>query len=386
MGNRIGDLLSHIGGPAHSTALIEILEILCGTEEITARTAAASSTSKIISQLNSSHVDQVNDYFEMFKRMSNEEAGDIFYTRVSSCFIVAELYRALGEDLRSGLRDIYMRLVIDELPMVRRAAAQVFLSVANEAEAEVVLDDYLQVMKSFATDEFQTVRVIGTENLLPFLRLLKKLNTPEAVSAASELLPLVKAAGLDLSWRIRLAISKDYGDFAQMFTADEVAYEIFPLGVHLIQDNEPDVRTNVLKGMILFQAVVPQALYIGDLMPIAMHLVEDPYLSARKLLAELCIDIAAKVIFCLIFFFTLLYSTLLNSSLLCPTLLHKLMVSLILRRSQFLLPFFLFFHFYSFFSLFSSLFSSHFSCLISLLSSLILSSIFRLALMLSLAP
>ena len=62
-----------------------------------------------------------------------------------------------------------------------------------------------------------------------------------------------------------------------------------------LQDNEPDVRTNVLKGMIQFQAVVPQALYIGDLMPIAMHLVEDPYLSARKLLAELCIDIAAKV-------------------------------------------------------------------------------------------
>ena len=295
LGNRIGDLLSSIGGPAHATALIEILEVLCGTEEITARSAAASSTSRIISQLSSSHVDQVNDYFEMFKRMSNEEAGDIFYTRVSSCFIVAELYRALGDDLRSGLRDIYMRLVIDELPMVRRAAAQVFLSVANEAEAEVVLDEYLQVMKSFATDEFQTVRVIGTENLLPFLRLLKKLNSPEAVSAASELLPLVKAAGLDLSWRIRLAISKDYGDFAEMFTSDEVAYEIFPLGVHLIQDNEPDVRTNVLKGMIQFQAVVPQALYIGDLMPIAMHLVEDPYLSARKLLAELCIDIAAKV-------------------------------------------------------------------------------------------
>jgi hypothetical protein len=30
-------------------------------------------------------------------------------------------------------------------------------------------------------------------------------------------------------------------------------------------------------------------------MPIAMHLVDDPYLSARKLLAELCIDIAARV-------------------------------------------------------------------------------------------
>ena len=294
LGTKVGDLLPFIGGPTHASAVIEILETLCGTEEITARTAAASSTNKIICQLTSSHVDQVNDYFGMFKRMSNEEAGEVFYSRVSSCFLVAELYRALTEDSRASLREIYMRLVIDELPMVRRAAAQVFLDVAKYAEIEVVLDEYLQVMKSFATDEFQTVRVIGTENLLPFLRLLKNLNTPEAVSAASELLPLVKAAGLDLSWRIRLGISKDFGGFAEIFTTDEITYEIFPLAVHLIQDNEPDVRTNVLKGMVQFQAIVPFDIFIADLMPIAMHLVEDPFLSARKLLAELCIDIVAK--------------------------------------------------------------------------------------------
>ena len=295
LGERIGDLLPYIGGPTHASAVIEILETLCGTEEITVRTAAASSTNRIIAQLSNSHVDQVNDYFEMFKRMSNEEAGEVFYTRVSSCYIVADLYRVLSEDLRGGLREIYMRMVIDELPMVRRASAQVFLQVAGFAEIEVVLDEYLQVMKSFATDEFETVRVIGTENLLHFLKLLKKLNTPAAVSAASELLPLVKAAGEDLSWRIRLAISKNYGDFAYMFTPEEVINDIFPLGILLIQDNEPDVRTNCLKGMLSFQAIVPQDIYIGDLMPIAMNLVEDPFLQARKLLAELSIDIAAKV-------------------------------------------------------------------------------------------
>jgi hypothetical protein len=69
------------------------IHIYIRTEEITARTAAAASTSKIISQLSISDVDQVNDYLEMFKRMSNEEAGEVFYTRVSSCFVIAELYR-----------------------------------------------------------------------------------------------------------------------------------------------------------------------------------------------------------------------------------------------------------------------------------------------------
>jgi hypothetical protein len=66
-------------------------------------------------------------------------------------------------------------------------------------------------------------------------------------------------------YMIRLAISKEFGLFAEMFTVEEVTADIFPLGVHLIQDNEPDVRTNVLQGMISFQAVVPQETFIGNL-------------------------------------------------------------------------------------------------------------------------
>ena len=62
----------------------------------------------------------------------------------------------MNEDSRPALREIYTRLVIDELPMVRRAAALVFVQVAANAEPEVFLDEYLQVTKSFATDEYPT--------------------------------------------------------------------------------------------------------------------------------------------------------------------------------------------------------------------------------------
>lgn len=295
MGDRIGDLLPFIGGPTYASTMIEILEKLCGAEEISVRNAAIKSARTIISQLDASLVTQVSDYFEMFKRMSNEDAGESFYMRVSCCSMIADLYKVLDQPSRSSLREIYMRLVIDDVSMVRRAAALVFLGVTMEAETEVILDEYLQVIKSLATDEYETVKVIGTENLLPFLKILKSLNSKGSESAALELLPIIKAAGLDLSWRIRHAISKDFGDFALLFPEEDITNEIFPLGVHLIQDNEPDVRTNCLTGMISFQSVVPSPVFINDLMVVALNLVEDPYLTARKLLAEMCIDIAAKV-------------------------------------------------------------------------------------------
>jgi hypothetical protein len=111
-----------------------------------------------------------------------QEAGEVFYSRVSSCYVVADLYKVMNEDMRPGLREIYTRLVIDELPMVRRAAALVFtqvrlacivtttlslcprrfdalsvvmvvsvcvlVQVAANAEPEVFVDEYLQVRQA----------------------------------------------------------------------------------------------------------------------------------------------------------------------------------------------------------------------------------------------
>jgi len=150
------------------------------------------------------------------------------------------------------------------------------------------------VIKSFATDEYPTVRLIGTENLLPYLKALKVIGSDDATAAAAELLPIVKAAVEDPSWRVKLAISKDFGAYADVFSPDEVASEIFPSALRLIQDQEPDVRANAMRGMTQFVGVIPLPTFISEFLNIALHLLDDPYLTARELLAEVCIDIAAK--------------------------------------------------------------------------------------------
>jgi len=286
-----------------------------------------------------------------------QEAGEVFYSRVSSCYVVADLYKVMNEDMRPGLREIYTRLVIDELPMVRRAAALVFTQVrfacfvtttlslcprrcdvlsvvvsvcvgagggerrargvrgrvsagasspahshprhphtspTTSPRRQTTPTNQQQVIKSFATDEYPTVRLIGTENLLPYLKALKVIGSDDATAAAAELLPIVKAAVEDPSWRVKLAISKDFGAYADVFSPDEVASEIFPSALRLIQDQEPDVRANAMRGMTQFVGVIPLPTFISEFLNIALHLLDDPYLTARELLAEVCIDIAAK--------------------------------------------------------------------------------------------
>jgi hypothetical protein len=46
--------------------------------------------------------------------------------------------------------------------------------------------------------------------------------------------------------------------------------------------------------MTQFVGVIPLPTFISEFLNIALHLLDDPYLTARELLAEVCIDIAAK--------------------------------------------------------------------------------------------
>lgn len=235
----------------------------------------------------------VQAYFEFLKRISSDEAGELFYARVSACHIVPELYSILTEADRIALREIYGRLCKDELSIVRRAAATSFIHLAKHVDADTLAGEMLELIKALSTDESQTIQVIGIENLAAYAGFLKKLNNSAVLS--SEILPMVKAYSDDPSWKIRQALSKNFGLLATCFTPIEVADDVYPALIHLVQDNEAEVRSVAIKTLLPFLSVVGAGRFVNELTPVAMQLVEDPVSNVRKLLAELCVDVAAKV-------------------------------------------------------------------------------------------
>ena len=293
MAQKIGDFLPYIGGPEYAHILVPLFESLCTIEEITTRTAASASASKILSQCSSVHSVSIQAYFELFQRMSNEETGELFYGRVSACQMIPDLYRASSTADRPAVREIYGKLVVDDLAMVRRAAGLSFVKLASFVEPEILSAEFLQLMKSTASDEHATVKVIATDNLCPFVSQLKQKGIAPAV--IGEILPCIKSAVEDPSWRIRQSIAKNYGSFATSFTGAEVSSEIFPGAMLLLQDAEPEVRTSVLQDIAAFVSVVMPSPFLGEFMPMTAQLVDDPVSNVRKVLAEVLIDIAAIV-------------------------------------------------------------------------------------------
>lgn len=293
MSEKLGKFLPLIGGPEHSHVLIPIFEALCEAEEITVRDMAVSSICKILKQLGPTHKNAAQTYFELFKRTSNEEAGELFYARVSCCHIVPDLYRLLNDSDRISLKDMYNRLCKDELPIVRRAAATQFVALAEYLDPDVLSGEYMGLLHLLVSDESQTVQVIAIEHLSAYATLLKKHNQVNALT--TEILPLVKNYSDSPSWKLRQALSKNFGVFSSVFLPAEVSSDIFSCLINLIQDPEPEARSLAILEVLPFLEVVGTAQFIGELAPVAVQLIHDPMLNMRKLLADLCVDVAAKV-------------------------------------------------------------------------------------------
>jgi len=157
LAGKLGNFLPFMGGNDKAAALIAIFEELLGIEETSVRSAASASVAQILQQLSrgsgGGEAAAVQAYLELFLKLSNEEAGEIFYSRVSACQFLPELYQALPDEAaRSAMRESYVKLCADDMSMVKRAAAISFVRLATVVTPEVLAGDMMQVREKRARE------------------------------------------------------------------------------------------------------------------------------------------------------------------------------------------------------------------------------------------
>jgi serine/threonine-protein phosphatase 2A regulatory subunit A len=293
MADKLSKFLPLIGGPDHAHTLISLFEVLCEAEEITVREATVSSVCVILKQLGPSHKPAILSYFDLFKRLSNEEAGELFYARVSCCHLVPELYKLLNDSDRVVVRDIYARLCKDELPIVRRAAALQFLKLSQYLDADALVGDFFSLFNTLVNDESQTVQIIALEILAPYAALLKTFNHNALLT--SDVLSTIKTFTDSQSWKMRQSLAKKFGMFAKIFTVQEVTSDIFPCLINLVQDPEPEVRSIAILEVLPFLDTLGTTPFITEFAPVAQQLIHDPIANVRRILADLSVDVVAKL-------------------------------------------------------------------------------------------
>jgi len=177
--------------------------------------------------------------------------------------------------------------------MVRREIALQFLSICNHTNFASLSTEILELYKTLLHDENPAIKVIVVDSLSTFIELL--FSKPEAQnnSALKEtVLPLISEAWSDPSWRIRVSIAKYLSKIINCFKG-ETAVEIFRTGyLKLLIDIEADVRSTALSAVTSVVTVLTPEVFLAEATSTLHKLVDDPFLSVRKALADVSVDIS----------------------------------------------------------------------------------------------
>jgi serine/threonine-protein phosphatase 2A regulatory subunit A len=191
------------------------------------------------------------------------------------------------------VRDIYARLCKDELPIVRRAAALQFVKLSQYLDADALVGDFFTLFNTLVNDESQTVQIIALEVLAPYSALLKTFNHNALLT--SDVLSTIKTFTDSQSWKMRQSLAKKFGMFAKIFTVQEVTSDIFPCLINLVQDPEPEVRSIAILEVLPFLDTLGTTPFITEFAPVAQQLIHDPIANVRRILADLSVDVVAKL-------------------------------------------------------------------------------------------
>lgn len=294
MAKRIGDIVPFIGGAEFVPSLFPLIEGLLSIEETVVRNAAALSVAKIITSTRSLSHATLLELISMTKRLTAEELGEIFYSKVSINLYIGELYRVLQEPVdRATLQEIYFALCRDEMPIVRRAAAAALPKFIQHSDASLQSGELLQLLKNLSIDDNQFVRVFMIQAYPIFIQTAQQHDVLSTV--ISDVVAMIKAAVDDSSWRLRLAVVKDYGAYASALPAESVQGDLFHGLVNLLHDTEAEVRTLACSAALPFLTVCGTDTFMTEVVPIAMQLAEDASPAVRKALADMSVDVAAKL-------------------------------------------------------------------------------------------
>ena len=254
----LGDLVPFVGGEEYVHVLLPLLEMLLTAEEGTVRQKAVQSTHTVMDSL--SYNDFNLKYVSMVKRLATKEW---FTARMSSCYLLAPNFDRLMDDRREAHVKLFASLCRDEVPMVRRVAAQNFGNFVHEVVSScgistihkngLVSKYILPLYSTLASNDQDSVRLHTPTNCISFgsefVPLLSNANNEEKKiiedAINTHILPLLISVSNDSEWRVRWTAASKFAEAVKAFSTFNGAVEsLIPAYEKLLKDSDSEVSFN----------------------------------------------------------------------------------------------------------------------------------------------
>jgi len=154
-----------------------------------------------------------------------------------------------------------------------------------------VMDEVVPVFQALANDEQDSVRSLAVSSSGSLGCALGL----DGDLCAKAILPVVGAGSIDLSWRVRHNLAKEFSVVAQSQGFHEPAHskrltELFQFFSNLLQDFEAEVRTSSVENLARMAQLGGVDLFTSHLAPVLPSLADDPVMEVRSKLAETLMD------------------------------------------------------------------------------------------------
>lgn len=285
LAEQLGHFVPLVGGSENAEILLPVLEVLAATEEPVVRDRAVASLNEIASQLSPTQIKE--SFYPLVEGLADTEW---FSSRVSSTGLFKSVIVKVDESTRKTLLITYSKLVHDEGPMVKRAAAThlpeiVDLLTANpDSSNEEDWDLISSMFQSLTTDKQDSVKFLSVDVLISILQFFNSRNDrSHHADLLSSALQLIQ----DPSWRVRYMAADRFEKLAVQFKGDEqqIAELIEPF-LELLKDNEGEVRKAIAKQLPGFGKLLDKNVLLEKVLPQVDELSNDPSEIVRSALAS----------------------------------------------------------------------------------------------------
>lgn len=279
---KLGDLRSCVGGTDYMHYLLPPLRLLASVEEVSVRAATTTSLGQIMSAMTDASVAQ---YYVPF--VMELAAQDWFTARISAVSLFAGAYARIPDGTRRNWRSAFLRLCMDESPIVRRSALTCMGSMALVVQSSEVQEEFMPLFATLAADQQDSVRI----QIIPNCACLARLISPEM--RLKSIVPNVLSIAADKSWRVRWSLASQLPDICDalgnQLSNDHMAVPFETL----LNDAEPEVRSACAANISRICATLSKGRIISKILPITQRLVTDSSEFARASLAKVVNELAS---------------------------------------------------------------------------------------------
>lgn len=298
LATKLGDFIPLIGGHEYCEPLISILTILAAMEEPLVRDKAIESLNKISLEL--TH-DELNGIF--LSLIQSLSQGNWFLKKVALCGLYKAVIIKVDSATRKDLLKLYLKLVTDDYPMVRRSAASSLPELINLLTEfteksqgndvnKVSSEDWEIISKMFQhliNDDQDSVKFLSVDVLIAILDFFQKIQEYSFNSDfLSSALKLIK----DESWRVRYTAADRFSKIATNFTHNESdLFQLIDPFIGLMKDHEGEVRKAIAKQLPSFATLLTKfpstkITILNKIIPVVNELSQDPQENVRASLAS----------------------------------------------------------------------------------------------------